>query len=251
MNGVLEQVGPVWALSSFRPWAEVCAGTRSSTQMQTQVQVPFVLHSCSHCPQALQHRHGPRRVSAYTGEVGCGRAATSEIWGASDVLLGQVPTMATTTPFRPTMEPGHLYIPSCPTLWHGVRRADTFTQLGRGCLVRQLWETQQPLEQSSICLALRASWCTHSSQVDSMLPSVLLLVAVALHPAKRDCVLHTGPLDYGIQSVDQTTHSTWWVSTCNLPFPLSPLPGTQVSTLLLQPWLYKSPVSFQWRLFHV
>ena len=99
---VLKQGGPMWALTLCWPqieiWCVACAVTHSSTQTQPQVQVHFILHSRSLCPQplpslpcggiSLQPRWDPHGFLACMGVLlSCGGTAAIRdqgcFWGAA------------------------------------------------------------------------------------------------------------------------------------------------------------------------
>ena len=131
----------------------------------------------------------------------------SKLWVASETLLKHMPTTAITAP--PNYHPGtrsHLHptIMFFPWLWlpqiqcytmTWSEQAGTFSQLGLGCMVRWLQETWQWLEQPSLsCLEDKAS-CMCPLQVESRLPTALILVPAVLQTAKKafsPCRTRTG-----------------------------------------------------------
>ena len=108
--------------------------------------------------------------------------------------------------------------------------------------------------------------CTHSSREDSRLPTALLLVTLALQPAKGAGLPYVGPQDWEAQYVAGTTHSPgrvsapiilllFWVSSqwtgpdliASLPFPPNSMCIFFIA-LAGQESFCQSPVSFQWEL---
>lgn len=112
---------------------------------------------------------------------------------------------------------------------------------------------------SLLCLGSKPALPRAFSHLESNLPIALLLVFAALQSAKGVFLLCVGLQDWGIQYVTQTTHSPGPILQYIFPFPLSSLPGAQISTSLLQfpsfpvlcgsllqPWWYRSlSASFQ------
>ena len=149
---------------------------------------------------------------------------------------------------------------SSAVLWHGLRGAGTLAWLGPRCTVRQPWETWQPVGQTSLCLASRASQDTCTPQEQSPGFSSLFV-----HPSSPPTSqgglspLHRNPgLGYPVCGLTHSLPSVG-IHQCNLPSPLSPLRGAQILTRslffpfysivcvsFLEPWLYRSPsASFQ------
>jgi len=113
------------------------------------------------------------------------------------------------------------------------------------------------ITHSTLCFRSQQA-LMHSSWVESMPPTAFLLAPLALYLAKRAYLL-IRPQGWSAQYVAQIAPFLRRITQCNLPFPLSPLPGTQGPTWLLlfpsypvlcrsllKPWLYRSlSASFQ------
>lgn len=79
-------------------------------------------------------------------------------------------------------------------LWCGVSRNGVFAWLRLGHILRCLWKTQQPLEQTIFSLAWgQASAHMSSSWKESRLSTTFLLVLAFLQPAKVACLSNVGP----------------------------------------------------------
>ena len=175
-------------------------------------------------------------------------------------------TVATATHSGSILGPGRLCVPlfslshhghpgSRAMLWHGVRGAGVFSQLGLA---------HSEAAAGSLCLSslpclMGKPGDTFSSQAGSKLPTALLLVLVAHQLNKGVHLSRVGPHDSGPQS-----SSHHFPGQC--PFSGAPSQGSLPDRFsFLPPWLpvglsyspghtdyfCKLPVSFQWELFHV
>ena len=76
-----------------------------------------------------------------------------------------------------------------------------FAWLGLGCTMKQSWEAQQLLEQTSVHPASGLT-SVHTLVLHGVPPSSCFLsVPTVLQPAKGVCLLHAGPQELDAQSV--------------------------------------------------
>lgn len=156
------------------------------------ITAPIICHCCPVLEQLGMSSGSHMHSWCVSGDDLWCSDCCSEIWETSEVPLYKHQQWSPLPHPGSALGPGCLCDPQsslfyghgCPrfsaTQWCRVSGSRAFALHGLGCTVRQLWEVQQPLRQTSLYPALGVSQCMQSSRVESRFPPALLFVSVVL-----------------------------------------------------------------------